>query len=95
MNTAISSFVDRLGLNQDGMNGAILELLKTGRLLPLPCPIGSTVYVIGHKYRAGRDEWWINPGKFRPSDLEKIGTRVFLSMEDAEKTLEERKNSAK
>lgn len=51
--------------------------------LELPCPIGSTVYVIGHRYRAGRDEWWINTGKLRPSDLEKIGERVFLTYEDA------------
>lgn len=51
--------------------------------LALPCPIGSAVYVIGHKYRAGRDECWINTGKLRPSDLEKIGERVFLTYEDA------------
>ena len=51
--------------------------------MELPCPIGSTVYVIGHRYRAGRDECWINTGKLRPSDLEKIGERVFLTYEDA------------
>ena len=60
-------------------------------MLVLPCPIGSTVYVIGHKYRAGRDEYWVNPGKFRPSDLEKIGTRVFLTQEDAERASEGRR----
>ena len=49
----------------------------------LPCPIGSTVYIIGHRYRAGWDECWINPGKFRPSDLENLGVRVFLTYEDA------------
>lgn len=64
----------------------IRELVKTekeGRLLVLPCPIGSTVYVIGHKYRDGWDECWVNRGKFRPSDLEKIGDRVFLTYEEA------------
>lgn len=66
--------------------GHIRELVKAekeGRLLPLPCPIGSTVYVIGHKYRDGWDECWVNRGKFRPSDLEKIGERVFLTYEAA------------
>lgn len=62
---------------------ALVAVEKHGRLLVLPCPIGSTVYVIGHRYRAGRDECWINEGKFRPSDLEKIGERVFLTYEDA------------
>lgn len=82
----LDNIVKQFGLYHDGMGDAILELLKMskeGRLLPLPCPIGSTVYVIGHQYRAGRDECWINKGKFRPSDLEKIGERVFLSYEDA------------
>ena len=61
----------------------LVKAEKDGRLLPLPCRIGSEVYVISHKYRAGRDEWWINTGKFRPSDMEKIGDRVFLTYEDA------------
>ena len=82
----LDSIVKKFGLYHDGMGDAILELLKMGsegRLLPLPCAIGSTVYVIGHKYRAGRDECWINEGKFRPSDLEKIGERVFLTYDEA------------
>lgn len=61
----------------------LVKAEKEGRLLALPCPVGSTVYIIGHKYRAGYDECWINPGKFRPSDLEKIGERVFLTYEEA------------
>ena len=60
---------------------------EMARLLALPCPIGSTVYVIGHRYRAGWDECWINPGKFRPSDLEKIGDRVFLTYEGAKEKI--------
>lgn len=82
----LDNIVQKFGLYHDGRGDAIIELLKMGgdgRLLPLPCPIGSTVYIIGHKYRAGWDECWINPGKFRPSDLEKIGERVFLTYEDA------------
>lgn len=69
---------------------------KEGRLLLLPCPIGSTVYIIGHKYRAGYDECWINPGKFRPSDMEKIGERVFLTYEEAKaKVLEMNKGNSR
>lgn len=82
----LDNIVKQLGLYHDGMLDSILEFLKInkeGRLLLLPCPIGSKVYVISHKYRAGRDEWWINTGKFRPSDMEKIGDRVFLTYEDA------------
>lgn len=68
----------------DGKGGGWCEDFKDRSMfLALPCPIGSTVYVIGHRYRAGRDECWINTGKLRPSDLEKIGERVFLTYEDA------------
>lgn len=83
----LDNIVKQFGLYHDGMSDAIQELLKMGnegRLLPLPCPIGSTVYIIGHKYRGGSDEWWINTGKFRYSDMEKIGKTVFLSQEAAE-----------
>lgn len=63
------------------------DMVQDGRLLLLPCPIGSKVYVIGHRYRAGWDECWINPGKFRPSDLEKIGERVFLTYDGAKEKI--------
>ena len=82
----LDKIVEQFGLYHDNRAQAILELLKMGsdgRLLPLPCPIGSTVYIIGHKYRAGYDECWINTGKFRHSDLENLGVRVFLTYEDA------------
>lgn len=82
----LDNIVQKFGLYHDGRGDAIIELLKMGsegRLLPLPAPIGSTVYVLGHKYQAGRDECWINPGKFRPSDLEKIGERVFFTYDEA------------
>lgn len=64
-----------------------LEAQPTVEAIVLPCAIGSTVYVIGHKYRAGCDECWINTGKFRPSDLEKIGDRVFLTYEEAKEKI--------
>ena len=62
---------------------------EQGLLLRLPCPIGSTVYIIGSKYRRGYDETWINTGKFRYSDLEKLGKTVFLTKEEAEQALKE------
>lgn len=65
----------------------LCKMARDGRLLVLPCAIGSTVYVIGHRYRNGWDECWINPGKFRPSDLEKIGDRVFFTYEGAKEKI--------
>lgn len=54
------------------------------RFVELPCKLGDPVYIIGGKYRAGRQERWINAGKFRLSDLEKMGKTVFLTREEAE-----------
>lgn len=65
------------------------DLEERGQLVVLPCKVGDTVYIIGGKYRAGRFEWWINTGKFRLSDLEKIGKTVFLTREEAEAALRE------
>jgi len=58
------------------------------RLLVLPCKVGDIVYITGSKYRAGRWETWVNTGKFRLSDLEKLGKTVFLTREEAEAALE-------
>lgn len=57
------------------------------RLLVLPCRVGDVVYITGSKYRAGRWETWVNTGKFRFSDLEKLGKSVFLTREEAEAAL--------
>ena len=74
-----------------GMN-RMEELAKAeaeGRLLVLPCKVGTVVYIAGSKYRAGRWETWVNTGKFRLSDLEKLGKTVFLTREQAEAALQE------
>ena len=55
----------------------------------LPCKVGGPVFIIGGKYRTGRFEAWINPGKFRLSDLEKMGKTVFLTHKEAETALAE------
>ena len=56
----------------------------------LPCEIGRTVFIIGSKYRHGRIEHWINTGKFKLSDIPKLGKTVFLTIEAAEQVLKER-----
>lgn len=58
--------------------------------LELPCKIGDTVYIIGSKYRHGTIENWVNKGKFRISDMEKLNETVFLTEEAAWQKLKER-----
>lgn len=66
----------------------------SSRIIELPCKIGDPVFVIGGKYRAGRFEQWINPEKFRLSDLEKMGKTVFLTRAEAEAALAKMKGGA-
>lgn len=69
----------------------IQELLKAdkdGRLVILPCKMGDTVYYIRREFDGtdvvGEAElWW--------SDIPYIGKTIFLTREEAEKALEERK----
>lgn len=69
----------------------IQELLKAdkdGRLVILPCKMGDTVYYIRRTFDGtdvvGEAElWW--------SDIPYIGKTIFLTREEAEKALEERK----
>lgn len=87
---AFADYVKYLWKQIGGMD-RMEELAKAeaeGRLLVLPCKVGDVVYIIGSKYRAGRDETWVNTGKFRFSDLEKLGKTVFLNREEAEAALE-------
>lgn len=46
-----------------------------------------TVFVVGHKWSRGRAEYWINTGRFRLADLDKLGKTVFLKKSDAEKEI--------
>lgn len=46
-----------------------------------------TVFVIGHKWHRGRAEYWLNTGRFRIGDMDKLGKTVFLKKADAEKEL--------
>lgn len=65
----------------------VIEAARTGRLIILPCKVGTTVYVIGGKYRNGTVEKWCNTGLFRLSDLDKMGKTVFLTAEEADEAL--------
>ena len=64
------------------------DLEEQGLLLKLPCKVGDAVYIVGYKYRQGGYEKFINTGKFRYSDLDKLDKSVFLTKEEAEKVLE-------
>lgn len=66
---------------------SIVGAHKEGRVLVLPCPIGSKVYIVGSRYRNGRMEKWVNTGKFRITDLDKLWDRVFLTEEAARQRL--------
>lgn len=79
MNLSLTDLYMRLKVYEDAEG--------EGRLLILPCKVGDVVYIIGSKYRAGRWETWVNTGKFRLSDLEKLGKTVFLTREEAEAAL--------
>ena len=77
---------------EDWLNGLCMAMeavneAPTVEAVVLPCKLGDPVFIIGGKYRAGRLEQWINTGKFRLTDLEKIGKTVFLTREEAEAAL--------
>lgn len=65
------------------------DKIEAGELIEPPCKVGDTVYIVGRKYRAGKYEGFINTGKFRFSDIEKLGDTVFPTKEAAEARLKE------
>ena len=65
------------------------ELEEQGRLLELPCAVGSRVYEL-YQFM-GEGPWEIDVHIIRLEDLEKIGKTVFLTPEEAEATLKELK----
>lgn len=54
---------------------------KEGRLLVLPCKVGTAVYRLDFNQHDGA---WLEPHFFRLQDLEAIGTSIFLTREEAE-----------
>ncbi len=65
------------------------DLEEQGKLLKLPCEIGHKVYMI-YQF-CGEGAWEIEEHKIRLEDLEDISKTVFLTKEEAEKALKERR----
>ena len=57
---------------------------KDGRLVILPCRVGTAVYRLDFNQRDGA---WLEPHFFRLQDLEHIGTTIFLTREEADAEL--------
>lgn len=69
----------------------VFELIKAkqqGKIIELPCKLGDTIYIIGGKRRCGKMEKWINTGKFKLSDIHKVGATIFTTLEAAKEALE-------
>ena len=47
----------------------------------------TTVYIVIHRWKHGREEYRINTGRFRAGDAGKIGKTVFFQRADAENKL--------
>ena len=60
---------------------------EEGRLVVLPCKVGTRVYEI-YQF-CGYGAWEIEEHKIKLEDLDKIGKTVFPTREEAEKALEE------
>lgn len=58
---------------------------EEGRLVILPCKIGTIVYVIRQSWNG----WNIDKKKFSYAMIGKVGKTVFLTSEEAEKALKE------
>ena len=76
---------ERLGFYED--------LADAGKLAILPCGIGSMVYMIYRFLDEGA--WDIEEHKIRLEDLEHIGETVFLTREEAEADISEKKKEDK
>ena len=59
----------------------IAEYLIENGVVVLPCPIGTKVWIVNKTYGA------IKEGKFQLDDYNRIGSRVFLTREKAERFL--------
>lgn len=73
---------------------ALMEADRTGRLVVLPCEVGTATYYIHYPIAVYPDESEpeIKRGIFTLCDLDRVGHSVFLTREEAEKALEGMKN---
>ena len=90
---APSGLIHLVDDSESGVNQAIKNLYEyetaeeEGRLVVLPCKIGTRVYEI-YQF-CGCGAWEIEEHKIKLEDLDKIGKTVFLTEEEAEKELRE------
>ena len=71
--------IDRLAAYED--------LEEQGRLVVLPCKVGTPIYWINFNQHDG---YWIELGEFHLQDIGVFGKTVFLTREEAEEKLKER-----
>lgn len=89
---APSGLIHLVNNSESGMNQAIKKLAEyetaeeEGRLVVLPCKVGTRVYEI-YQF-CGYGAWEIEEHKIKLEDLNKIGKTVFLTREKAEKSIE-------
>lgn len=78
------------GVDVDRMK-ELAEADKDGRLVVLPCEVGTATYYIHYPIAVYPDksEPEIKRGIFTLCDLDRVGHSVFLTREEAEKALEE------
>lgn len=84
------------GLEMAKLHSALMELkkyqeaAKDGRLVVLPCKVGTATYYIHYPIVVYPDksEPEIKRGIFTLCDLDRVGYSVFLTREEAEKALE-------
>ena len=69
---------------------ALMEADRAGRLVVLPCQVGTATYYIRYPIAVYPDksEPEIKRGIFTLCDLDRVGHSVFLTREEAEKALE-------
>lgn len=72
----------------------LAEADKDGRLVVLPCKVGTATYYIHYPIAVYPDESEpeIKRGIFTLCDLDRVGHSVFLTREEAEKALEAKQN---
>ena len=81
------------GVDVDRMK-ELAEADKDGRLVVLPCKVGTATYYIHYPIAVYPDESEpeIKRGIFTLCDLDRVGHSVFLTREEAEKALEAMKD---
>lgn len=73
----------------------LMEADRAGRLVVLPCEVGTATYYIHYPIAVYPDksEPEIKRGIFTLCDLDRVGRSVFLTREEAEKALEAMKDA--